>query len=165
MDKLQVPKWFREHQRRFTIFRQTWEQTYSEPFPLTIEEWQRWLARADIPDKYFPAKRIAAGKWTMDDILPFVEGYLLKLRDIAKLNETKHTADDPEEMVSPATVAKRFGLTDKQIDRLRKSLAAWRSPANYREWTEIPDRKPRQSPYLYRLGSIQHLIDSAKSAG
>jgi hypothetical protein len=74
-------------------------------------------------------------------------------------------ANDPDEMVSPATIAKRFGLTRKQMDRLRKTLANWRSPTNCQEWTEFPDRKPRQSPYLYRLGSIQHLIDSAQSAG
>jgi hypothetical protein len=86
------------------------------------------------------------------------------LADGVEASKSPPPYNDPEEPVTPSTIAKRFGLTPKQADRLRKSLAKWRSPANCTEWTEAQDRKPRKSPYIYRLGSIQHLIDSAKSA-
>ena len=82
----------------------------------------------------------------------------------AAASSPKTETSDPDEMVSPSTVARRFELDEKARGRLRKSLAAWRSRANYREWIEVVDRKSRQSPYLYRLGSIQHLIDAVKSA-
>jgi hypothetical protein len=71
--------------------------------------------------------------------------------------------DDPEQMVSPTTIAARFGLTPKQKERLRHQLGKWRTPANCREWTEVPDRRPRQPQYLYRLGSVQHIIDAIRA--
>jgi hypothetical protein len=83
---------------------------------------------------------------------------------LAPQQPAKTTFDDnPEQMVSPSIIAERFGLTPKQKDRLRHKLTVWRSPANCREWTEVPDRAPRQAQYLYRLGSIRHLIDAAKA--
>ncbi len=82
----------------------------------------------------------------------------------AEHQATEPRSDDPEQMVSPETIAKRYGLDNRQKDRLRHKLTAWRSPANSTEWTEVQDRKPRQPAFLYRLGSIQHLIDAEKSA-
>ena len=73
--------------------------------------------------------------------------------------------DDLEQMVSPENIAKRYGFTSKQKDRLRKKLMAWRQPGNSGEWIDVPDRKPRQPQYLYRLGSIRHLIDEVKASG
>ena len=72
--------------------------------------------------------------------------------------------DDPEQQVTLENVVKRFGLNNLQKDRLRHKLTAWRGPANSTEWTEVQDRKPRQPRYIYRLGSIQYLIDAVKSA-
>ncbi len=75
----------------------------------------------------------------------------------------KIAINEPEQMVSLTIIVSRFELTPHQKDRLRKQLAKWRCPANCTEWAEIQDRKPRQDKFLYRLGSVQHLIDAAKS--
>ena len=56
---------------------------YGEPFPKTLEDWQRWLARIDAPCRFLPADKAASGKWTGADILPAIEGYLQRLRDQA----------------------------------------------------------------------------------
>jgi hypothetical protein len=89
--------------------------------------------------------------------------------DLRAPEGTQHTPSDDSvhtnQLVSPADVAKKFGLTQKQKERLRKKLTTWRSPANCREWTEVQDRGPKQPKYLYRLGSVQHLIDAAKAKG
>jgi hypothetical protein len=77
----------------------------------------------------------------------------------------KSPADDSEDMVSTEIIAKRYGLDGRQKDCLRHKLKAWRAPDNSTEWTEVQDRKPRQPAFLYRLGSIRHLIDVAKSSG
>ncbi len=71
-----------------------------------------------------------------------------------------NSENDPNEMVSVATIAKRHSLDKKSMDRLRHALATWRKPSNVGEWIEVQDRKPRQAGYLYRLGSIQHLINA-----
>ena len=73
------------------------------------------------------------------------------------------TPDNPDEMVTVQTVAKRFELTEREKDRLRHRLNNWRRPSNCTEWTEPPDRRPRQCKYIYRLGSIRHLIDAVKA--
>lgn len=77
----------------------------------------------------------------------------------------KDKGDDPDQMVSPENIAKRYGFTSKDKDRLRKRLEAWRKPENCTEWTEVQDRKPRQPRYLYRLGSVQHLVNEVKGTG
>lgn len=83
MAKLQIPGWFLQWQKDFAVYREEWQRTYGEPYPLDIEDLKRWTARADIPGKYLPAEKIASGKWTAADIMPFIEGYLLKLREAA----------------------------------------------------------------------------------
>ena len=74
-------------------------------------------------------------------------------------------SDNLDEMVSPDSFGQRFGLDERQRERLRSRLREWRKPANSREWTELPDRRPHQSKYLYRLGAIRHLIEAVKTAG
>ena len=61
-----------------------WLNEFGEPVPHTIEDLQRWLARADVPGRFLPADKIASGKWTATDIMPYVEGYLLQLSDQKK---------------------------------------------------------------------------------
>ena len=73
--------------------------------------------------------------------------------------------EDPEQMVSPENIAKRYGLTLRQKDRLRKRLEAWRKPSNCTEWFEVVDRKPRQPQFLYRLGAIIPMIEAGNGGG
>ena len=61
-----------------------WLNEFGEPVPHTIEDLQRWLARADVPGRLLPADKIASGKWTAADIMPYVEGYLLRKQDDSK---------------------------------------------------------------------------------
>ena len=51
-----------------------WEGEFGEPFPKTLEDWQRWLARIDAPGRFLPADKAASGKWTGADILPSFGG-------------------------------------------------------------------------------------------
>lgn len=65
-----------EGRRLIEAEREAWRQKFSEPFPASIEDWQRWAARVGLP-----ADWIVAGDWTPGDVLPVVEGYLLRRKD------------------------------------------------------------------------------------
>jgi len=60
-----------------------WEKTYGESFPTETWDWQRWLARIDAPGRFLSADMITEGDWTDAELLPFIEGYLLRLKDLA----------------------------------------------------------------------------------
>lgn len=53
-----------------------WSKTFDCPRPKTLEEWQRLAARAGFPSDF-----VFKGQWTPDDVLPIIEGYLLRLKD------------------------------------------------------------------------------------
>jgi len=58
-----------------------WESEFGEPFPQTVEDWEQWLAIVDAPGRYLPAEKTASGDWTGADILNFIQGYLIDLRN------------------------------------------------------------------------------------
>ena len=103
--------------------------------------------------------------WHADPNFPWnmAETELRKIETAAlSATELVAQADDLEQMVSPENLAKRYGFTSRQKDRLRKQLERWRKPSNCTEWLEVQDRKPRQAGHLYRLGSILPLIEAEK---
>jgi hypothetical protein len=66
-------------------------------------------------------------------------------------------ANDPATMY-PSDIAVRYRVP---LEPLRKRLERWRiSNTKLRciDWYEVPDRKPRQEKYLYRVGAIRDRI-------
>lgn len=60
-----------------------WKAEYGEPFPQSIADLKRWLARADVPGRFLSVDKVASGEWTPGDLLPFIEGHLLRMKDAA----------------------------------------------------------------------------------
>lgn len=60
--------------------REWWEARYGEPYPESREALLRLGARSGIS-----GETLLAGKWTPADILPLIEGYLLRRADQAKM--------------------------------------------------------------------------------
>lgn len=56
-----------------------WEAEFGEPYPKEIEDWYRWAARVG-----WSGERIAEGNWTLAELFPIIEGYLLQIRDKAR---------------------------------------------------------------------------------
>lgn len=59
-----------------------------------------------------------------------------------------------EARLSPAELAERFAVPK---DALRQRLDEWRKK-HHEGWYEVTDRKPREAQYLYRVGSVRHII-------
>lgn len=90
-----------------------WEATYGEPFPATIEDWERLVARFDLPGRFLPAEKIASQRWTGADVLSFVEGGLLHAKDIA--DGAAEPEAVPLKMVGLTELVQTFGMTPKAI--------------------------------------------------
>lgn len=88
------------------VYRRDWQQTFGEPFPVTIEDWERWAIRADVSSRYLPAEKIASGNWTAADIMPYVEGYLQRIKDGTTVS------DNPDEIVSPDSFETEKSIRD-----------------------------------------------------
>lgn len=70
------------------------------------------------------------------------------------------TVDD-DASLSPKKLAELFRVPQGPLDsRLRR----WRNNAG-RGWMENPDRASRDAKYLYRVGSIRHILISLKTTG
>lgn len=61
--------------------------------------------------------------------------------------------------LSPTKLADVF---DVPVGPLRNRLNRWRAK-NHEGWIENPDRRPREAKYLYRVGSVRHIIDALKA--
>jgi hypothetical protein len=65
---------------------------------------------------------------------------------------------DDNAMLSPADLAKRFSVDlpalKKRLERLRQK--------DLKCFTEVADRGPKDPQFLYRVGSVQHVIDAMK---
>jgi hypothetical protein len=73
-----------------------WQQTYGVPFPKDADDWKRLAVRAGLPANY-----VRKGRWTGDDVLAIIEGYLLRQKDNAGV---------------AAAVATQTGNTDSEDD-------------------------------------------------
>jgi hypothetical protein len=62
-----------------------------------------------------------------------------------------------EVRMSPAAIANSFGV---DLKALQKRLERFRMK-NDKGWFEVADAGPRDAKYLYRVGSIRHLINSS----
>ena len=122
-----------------------------------------WLLHTDNLRHALFAVHAPEIRQAADALVRWCEQRVLPATTEAPPTAAQIAPDDPEQMVSPTNIATRFGLTEKQKDRLRHRLIKWRGPHNCRQWTEVPDRGPKQPQYLYRLGSIRHLIDAVKA--
>jgi len=165
---------------KFLSFRSIFDADASDyrggqvPFSLAFRIGVKWLAERGYEG--FKADYYGGGKGSLYAyISPPLDWMDRNLEAIARLCEAEANSktlatpphavsaeEDPDQMVSPESIAKWEGLDNRQKYRLRKKLKAWRGPTNTTEWTEVQDRKPRQAAYLYRLGSIRHLIDAVK---
>jgi hypothetical protein len=141
-----------EYKAEIERINRDWQETYGEPPPHTIEELQRWVARAEIPDNYIPAEKIASSHWTAADIFPFIEGYLLRLRD-AKKDKASSAKLSPRELADKYQVA---------CNALRKRLDRWRyeHDAGYVEVSNARNNEPK---YLYDEVAVLSVIDTLKS--
>jgi hypothetical protein len=61
--------------------------------------------------------------------------------------------------LSTARLAKVFRVP---ANALRIRLNRWRAK-NDADWVENPDRRPRETKYLYRVGSVRHVIDTLRA--
>lgn len=64
-----------------------------------------------------------------------------------------------EARLSPAELAERFGVPK---DALRQRLDEWRKK-HHEGWYEVTDRKPREAQYIYRVGSVRHIIEQMQA--
>jgi len=64
--------------------RREWESLYGEPAPRDLCDWERLAVRAELD-----ANQIYRGDWTLAKAEPIIQGYLLRLRDAARLLEAK----------------------------------------------------------------------------
>jgi hypothetical protein len=71
---------------------------------------------------------------------------------------TAPTVDD-ESHCSPTKLAEVFGIP---ADALRSRLNRWRR-THHDGWVEVTDRGPREAKYLYRVGSVRHIIESLRA--
>ena len=110
--------WFLEWRKDFAEYCDQWQKTYGEPYPLTIEELEEWIRRADIPGQCLPAEKIASGDWTARDIMPFVQGYLRKQKDAERLAILKLAASESE--LSGRKKPEARGQGDKTGDKKKK---------------------------------------------
>lgn len=73
-------------------------------------------------------------------------------------NSGRSVPDDDSHM-SPAQLAKVFRVP---ADPLRTRLNRWRAQ-NLMGWIENPDRAPHEPKYVYRVGSVRHIIASLRA--
>jgi hypothetical protein len=66
-----------------------------------------------------------------------------------------------EARLSSKSLALIFNLPHEP---LRKRLSRWRKK-NHTGWVEDPDATSRDAKYLFRFGSIRHIIDDLKTSG
>lgn len=78
-------------------------------------------------------------------------------REVVKASGTSlpglSEANDDAHM-SPAKLAEVFEIS---ADPLRSRLRRWRAH-NHKGWIENPDRAPREPKYVYRVGSVRHIL-------
>jgi len=74
------------------------------------------------------------------------------------------TFSDDQKVTLPA-LAKAYGLSDKQKERLRKRLEVWRKANIDGGWIERTERKPREPKYLYPFGKIKSIVIEVLSSG
>ena len=66
---------------------------------------------------------------------------------------------DDEARLSPAELADRYAVPK---DALRQRLDEWRKK-HHEGWYEVTDRKPREAQYIYRVGSVRHIIEQMQA--
>ena len=62
-------------------WKRKWEEQYRYPYPRTLEDWYRLAVFAGLD-----ATIVYQGQWTLRDVLPIVEGYLLRRNEMQKCN-------------------------------------------------------------------------------
>ncbi|ASV75325.1 Putative LuxR-family transcriptional regulator [Thermogutta terrifontis] len=67
-----------EARKKIEDYKKQWQQIYGCPHPRTIEDWQQLAARAGIN-----GETVYRGEWTLSEVAPIIEGYLLRLKDIS----------------------------------------------------------------------------------
>jgi hypothetical protein len=78
--------------------------------------------------------------------------------------ETPKPAIDDDARLGPGKLAELFGVGS---GALQKRLERWRADnpnESGKGWIEVPDRKPREPQYLYRVGSVRPIIDAMKAS-
>lgn len=53
-----------------------WASAFGEPYPETVEDWERWAARVGVSPDW-----IIKGEWKPEDIFPLIEGYVQRRKD------------------------------------------------------------------------------------
>jgi hypothetical protein len=139
--------------------------------PMTLEDWEH-LARV----VEMPFETIQAGNFTARDVyvmaLAWVDRQRMKSQlaeetngkpqprtDSGARTDAGHPAVSDDSHLSAAKLAEVFDLP---ADALRTRLNRWRVN-NHTGWIENPERGPREAKYLYRVGSVRHVIDAMRA--
>lgn len=67
---------------------------------------------------------------------------------------------DDDALMSPTKLAEVFGVNS---DALRKRLERFRKN-NHKGWIENTERKPKEAQFLYRVGTVRHIIKAKKAS-
>lgn len=62
---------------------------------------------------------------------------------------------------SVSDIAKIAGLSNTEAEAFRRRVERWRAEnttSSGKDWSEVPDARPRSPKYLYRYGAVKHLI-------
>ncbi len=143
-------------------FEREWEEAFGEPYPQTVQDYERWAARVGMP-----AAWIMGGRWTYGDLLPIIEGHLLKRRDAAAVAQPIAKQEEIPPAILPVADDMAWwsprDLADKHSlprEALRKRLQRWRR--NHADgWMEVSrsERKAHDPKFLYQPPAVQVIID------
>lgn len=95
-------------------------------------------------------------------VIPLADAY-----DETRNGGAKPVDIDDDATLSPKKLAEKWSILPL-FGRLQSRLKRWRqeNPAgNGTAWIEVADAKPREAKYLFRVGSVRHILDDLKTTG
>lgn len=110
-------------------------------------------------DEHAGCSRLEFGDRAVQTYWPALEMELIKLAAAIEKREGDNDGGsamvDDEARLAPADLAAHFAVPK---DALRQRLDGWRKKHD-EGWYEVTERKPREAKYIYRVGSVRHIIE------
>lgn len=110
--KAELDSWDAKLKEEAEAIANEWERTYGVAYPATIDDWVRQYARASdailiaVEKRYIPS-----------EVLPAIEGYLLRLQDFKAANVPTQAEDkkQSDRLLTREQIAERVQRTDRWV--------------------------------------------------